>query len=492
MNQKITKSLYEKIRDPIWRLSNLYKIVNKESELVTFRPNKVQQKINENQKPRKIILKARQFGVSTNEVLKMFDYVIWNKNVTACILAHENDAIKKLFRIVRRAYKYLHPDLQPDIDRGGGSRYEMYFPGLNSLIYCDLESRGDTINWLHVSECAFMEQERLLSTLQAVPLKGRVTIETTPNGMGNHFYEMWVDEGNNYDKLFFPWFFHDEYKIKYGSNFLNYSEEELALIEDAKRRYNITISRSQLRFRRFKKEELKKIFFQEYPENDIDCFLASGEAVMDLKIVKDLMDKVKKPIIKNEELEIYHNSESRFTYIVSADTAEGIGNDYSVATVICVDTLEEVAFLRGHFSPSVFAEKLVNLCQKYSRGVKFPLLVVERNNHGHAVLLKLKEILRYPNIYQYEDERDGWKTDLVSRPIMMNAFMESVQNRTVKINSIITLKECLTLIDKNKKIQAESGKHDDAVMATAIGIQVCIKQKTEIDIYSNLADKIRI
>ena len=482
----------EKLRNPLWRLQNLYKIVTKDSKIETFTPNSIQRKINENFQARKVILKARQFGVSTNEILKMFDYVLWNRNVTACILAHENDAIKKLFRIVRRAYKYLHPTLQTPIDRGGGSKYEMFFPEMNSLIYCDLESRGDTITWLHVSECAFMEEERLLSTLQAVPLHGKVTIETTPNGMGNHFYDMWIDEKSDYDKLFFPWFFHEEYKIDIDSKILNYSEEEFRFIEETKRRYNIDITPAQINYRRFKKEELKGLFVQEYPENDIDCFLASGKAVMNLSIIKNLLDKAKKPIIETEDFNIYDRVDAKKTYVIGADTAEGLGEDYSAASVICVNDLEEVAFLHGHFSPSEFAEKLFNLCKKFSAGGKFPLLAVERNNHGHAVLLKLSEILRYPNLYSYEDDRLGWKTDLVSRPIMMSSFIDAVHNETVRLNSLVTLRECLTLIDKNRKIQAESGKHDDAVMATAIAIQICIKKKSEIDIFENLSTRIRM
>jgi len=485
-------AFYENLRRPEWRLSHLYKIVTKQSKVATFSPNSIQKEINKNKSDRKIILKARQFGVSTNEILKMFDYVIWNKNVTACILAHENDAIKKLFRIVRRAYKYLHPDMQPILDRGGGSKYEMFFPELNSLIYCDLESRGDTINWLHVSECAFMEEDRLMSTLQAVPMRGRVTIETTPNGMGNFFYDIWMDGNQIYEKLFFPWFFHDEYRIKTDLKFLNYSEEELNFISETKQAYNIDITPDQINYRRFKKSEVKRLFIQEYPENDIDCFLASSKSVMDLKVVKNLMGAVTIPIASNEEVEFYSHCDIKKTYIVGADTAEGIGNDYSVASVFCVDDLEEVAFLRGHFAPSSFAEKLVSLCQKFSRGGKIPLLAVERNNHGHAVLLKLKEILHYPNLYVHKDDRPGWVTDLVSRPIMMSTFMESVQNQSVKINSLVTLKECLTLIDKNRKIQADSGKHDDAVMATAIAIQICIKRKIELDIYQNLSHKIRM
>ena len=260
--------------NPNWRLNNLYRIVDKKSQLIPFRQNAIQARLNKSDAQYKIILKARQFGITTNEVLKMFDNTIFTRNVTNCILAHENDAVKKIFRIVRRAYKFLHPDFRPRLDRGGGSKYEMYFPEINSLIYCDLESRGDTINWLHCSEAAFMDEERFISTSQAVPLNGKITLESTANGIGNFFYETWVDQENAFEKHFYPWFFHDEYKIEQDIDDLTTSESELCGF--AKEKFEITISTNQIAYRRQKKKELKDKFIQEYPEDDNTCFLMSG------------------------------------------------------------------------------------------------------------------------------------------------------------------------------------------------------------------------
>ena len=202
--------------DPLWRINNLYTIVDKSAEKIPFKPNIVQDRINKSKFKRKMILKARQFGVSTNEIIKLLDWVIHTENATAAILAHEQDALEKLFRIVRRAYKFLPDDAKPEIDRGGGSKFEYYFPEINSRIYCDLEIRGDTVGRLHVSEAAFMkDSSRLKATLQAVPLAtGHVTIETTPNGIANHFYDMWSDPDSIYEKIFFPWYIFPEYRIK--------------------------------------------------------------------------------------------------------------------------------------------------------------------------------------------------------------------------------------------------------------------------------------
>jgi len=475
MQDKNELEAIQKLSDPRWRLNHLYSIVDKNSEKILFQENVVQARINDCTYKRKNILKARQFGVSTNEILKQFDFTIWNKNKTCAILAHEQDSIKKLFRIVARAYDFLDDDVKPELDRGGGSKYEYFFPELNSRIYCDLESRGDTINWLHVSECAFMKDElKLNATLQAVPLNGRVTIETTPNGLGNHYYDLWSNS-DIYERLFFPWFIFPEYKIQ--SSKLVYTNEEELFMAKARVNYKVDITDHQLAFRRFKKEELRQTFTQEYPEDDQTCFLATGLAIMDLKKVKDQLDLLKPPLSDDGEIRIYEKPIKGKFYTVGADTSEGIGQDFSVGVLFRADNREQVAILRGRFPPSEFAHKLKKLCEMYRAADRWPELAVERNNHGHAVLLELNEHIRYSNLFKAPDGRVGWVTDRVTRPIMLSAFIEGVENQTIKIKDKEILFECLTLIVKNGKIQASAGKRDDTVIASSIGLQLCIQNK---------------
>lgn len=486
--------------DKEWRVNNLYTIVDKNGQAVPFRRNKLQQQVAACPKRRKMILKARQFGFSTNEIVDMFDDAVFTRNKTSVILAHEQDSIKKLFRIVQRLYKYMPEEIRPRLDRGGGSKYEYYFPDLNSRIYCDLESRSDTIQRLHISECAFMKDSaKLKATLQAVPLGGQVTIETTANGMANHFYDMWKDPNSPYEKLFFPWFTFPSYKMKAPKDF-KATKEELEFVKKAKRNYGVDISQEQIMFRRFKKSELKASahdktrvsFEQEYPEDDSSCFLSSGEAVMDLFKISDRIQKLKEPIRDDEWLKIYVEPNKTKTYVIGADVAEGVRKDFSVAVVIEVETKRVAAKIRGQWKPSDFAERLYDLGEAYaSPGKGFPSLAVERNNHGHAVILKLDEILSYPALWVNPlDEKLGWHTTSVTRPIMVNAFIDAVEDGFLDVLDKEILTECLTLVDNAGKVEASSGKHDDCVIATAIAQQLALANS--INVYDNLENRIRM
>jgi hypothetical protein len=479
------------IRNQQWRLDRAYSIINKSGQRVWFRKNFVQRKIDQDQSKRKMILKARQFGVSTDGIIRMMDHTLYTPNYTACIIAHEQDSIKKLFRIAKRAYQFLSPEMKPEIDRGGGSKYEMYFPEINSRIYCDLESRGDTIQYLHVSEAAFIKNpDQLKATLQAVPLDGRVVLESTPNGMGNYFYELWNDPDQPYSKLFFPWFIFPEYQIE--SESFPYSSDELEFIEKTKRLYKVDITRNQIAYRRFKQKELGRLFCQEYPEDDQSCFLTSGESAMDLFVVKArITDKL--PIQREQGLiKIYKSYDRNNLYVCGADCAEGVNGDYSFATIIDARSREQVATLRGHMKPHAFAHAIAELCSLYqTSGRMAPLLAVERNNHGHAVLLELEEHIQYPNLFRHKDDRLGWLTDKVTRPIMIDTFIDGVENKTLLLNDQDTLAECLTLINDNGKIQAAPGFHDDCIIGSAIALQMCIECAV-LDIYDNIREKILV
>jgi hypothetical protein len=474
-----------RIFDPAWRLNNLYRIVTKDRKYVTLRQNRIQKILTENRHiKRKKILKARQEGVSTNEIISQLDFAIFHRNVTACILADCDDNIKKLFRIVQRAYKGLHPALRPELGRGGGSMYEYYFPDRNSRIYCALKSRGDTINWLHISESAFITQtDRIFATVETVPLGGIITHETTANGIGNHFYRFWNDD-NGYKKFFFPWYFHDEYQLPVDGRF-ELTEQEQELKSYVSGRYGLSLTNEQFAFRRWKMQS-NSLFHQEYAETEDHCFLSSGSPAMNSNHLRETQKPID-PVRVEKNFKIFAEPKPNGRYVCGADPSEGVDGDFSSATVLDVKTNKVVATIRAQLKPFDFAHELNRLCTLYNNC----LLAVERNNHGHAVLLELKENIRYDNLYRHKDKRDGWLTDRITRPLMVDTFIESVESGTVALNDDDLIRECLMLINNNGKIEAAPGNHDDMVMACAIGLQM-LKDQKALTIYDDIEKRILI
>lgn len=271
----------DKLLSKHWRMNNLYKVVSKEGKLVRFKFNREQQVIWDdvyNAKGKMIsnpeVLKARQLGITTFFVLCYFDDCIFRRNLTCYIQSHDQDSIKKIFRIIITAYKNLDVRLQHELDRGGGSQYEYYFPDINSRIYVGLENRSNTIHRLHISETAFQMRSRIVATIGSLPPNIYYSRETTPNGINWYFENYFSDLSRK--KLFFPWFKHEEYQAV--NTIEEYTTKELEYQERIKNKAGVLLTREQMSFRRQKVLDLlsEQAFDQEYPSDEESCFLVAN------------------------------------------------------------------------------------------------------------------------------------------------------------------------------------------------------------------------
>jgi hypothetical protein len=128
----------------------------------------------------------------------------------------------------------------------------------------------------------------------------------------------------------------------------------------------------------------------------------------------------------------------------------------------------QCAELHGHFSPRELAKKVISLAERYAGA----LVVVERNNHGHAVLTHLRH-QQCPNIYQDLSRKDGWLTSAVTRPHMVDNLAAIAFEKTQLFQSTRLLNEFRTFVrHADGSTGAVGGAHDDCVMAMAIAFAV--------------------
>lgn len=479
-----------KFKDKTWRINHLYKIIDKNSQLVQFKEFPIQKLVREDQSRIKQILKARQMGITAGATIDLFDDVIWTPNMTGMVLCHKSQDRDKIFNKVQMAYKEMNPSIRPKIDRGGGSKFELRFPEINSKIFIDIENRGDTIHRIHISEYAFCEPERIRATLGAVTPDAKICYESTPNGMSGDFYRHWINPKSQRKKLFFPWFYQKEYSMD-SSHIKKLTKNEIEFTKKVKRIFDLDITKDQIAWRRAQIEEHGDMFKQEFPEDDHSCFLASGACPVDQEFISLLMRDLPEPLIDETDYTQWKAYDKDKRYIIGADVAQGVKSDFSVADVFCIDTNEQVAqFRSNNIKPFAFGKKLVDIAEMFHAGGRpWPQIGVELNNHGHAVNGYLYNSAGYSNLYFSKDDTPGWLTNSITRPKMIDTFIDSLESQAVKINSAITLGECLTLVDNGGKIEATEGEHDDTIISAAIAIQLLIKSAPS-DIYDNLSKKI--
>jgi hypothetical protein len=151
-------------------------------------------------------------------------------------------------------------------------------------------------------------------------------------------------------------------------------------------------------------------------------------------------------------------------YLITIDPAEGdIINDPSALAVWDALLWEEVAFFQGAIEPATLAGYAYRLAKVFNDAVICP----ERNNHGHAVNLALKQIYRYRWIYKNPfDNKQGWLTGPRTKTIAMDKLAELMEIGEFGIRSKIILAQ-LADIDAGTQAAPE-GSHDDAAMVAVI------------------------
>lgn len=488
-----------------------------------------------------IVLKARQMGFSTEIQALMHWFIQVSRQVNCLTMAHKSKASKNLFQIFLRYQDKILDEFKPAVKSRNENVGFVEFGALESTVSMESAEaedagRSGTVQFLHGSEVAFYPNREVLNAcLQAVPDIGAhvdpdtgewnpgtfAFLESTANGASGDFYDMCqmarAGEGD-FEFFFVAWWEQDEYRRKvspeeandwrrfkaaraigaqWDNRVLKLTEEEVKLIE----RYDLDFGQILWRRATIKtkcKGDVSR-FKQEYPANPDEAFLASGSPWFDQERVieaKEAAERAqapfrfridearsardRKPVLVPDpygELRIWRHPDRRSTYVAGADVAEGVvEGDADCCMILDHEEFSHVAELHGHFDTSTYARKLFWLGMYYNKA----LLGVERNSMGAAVIDRLSDDLRYPNLYgPKNDPTDadpyeyGWRTTQGTRGILVSGVQEAVNDRSLRSDSVEFWDECLSFKRNTKgKPEAESGRHDDRVMAMAIAVEM--------------------
>jgi len=190
--------------DPVWRLSNLYKIIIKDDDedeglVIQFRPNRAQRRLLARLHNRNIILKARQLGFTTLIALLWLDTALFSNSPIRCgIIAQDKGAAESIFRDkVKFAYDNLPESLRMVMPLAKDAADELLFAHNGASIRVATSMRSGTIHRLHVSEfgkiCAKYPEkakEVVTGSIPSVPTSGILVIESTAEGREGEFYKM--------------------------------------------------------------------------------------------------------------------------------------------------------------------------------------------------------------------------------------------------------------------------------------------------------------
>lgn len=457
----------------LWLGEFLLRIRNKAGKLQPLHANRAQRLFEDRRGGENIVLKARQMGLSTWIAGRFLLRTVLLPGTTTLMVAHNRESAESLFSTVTRMWENLPTWLQETVGPPGRANVgQVTFPKIDSEFRIASASepnagRGLAVQNLHCSEVARWNgdaAETLAGLRAALVPGGELVLESTPNGAYGCFHAQWQGaETSGMTRHFFPWWFEATYVSSAADN-LSVEEVTLASREG--------LSAEQMGFRRELQRRFGAMRVQEFAEDAVSCFRASGSCFFDTGTLEARLADLTPAweYRRNSGLQVWLPPVAGRRYIMAADPAGG-GSDGDFAAVQVIDraTGVQCAELQARLSPRDLARASAELAREYNGA----LLVVERNNHGAAVLAFLEKEMAGSaaplSLYEGADRMPGWLTDSASRPRMLGRLAVLIASHPELMASGRLLGECRSFVtDEHGRAAAAPGAHDDLVMSMAI------------------------
>lgn len=527
------------LSDPWWRLNHLYKVVDEYGKLVIFKMRPAQYELFKSMHYKNIVLKARQLGFSTAIDIYLLDQALFNNSLKCGIVAQDKQASGEIFRTkisvpFDNLPLWLRSCFRVTERRGGANGgYILFAHG--SSIQVATSFRSGSVQRLHIFEhgkiCAkypSKAQELRTGTLNAIADKCIVFIESTAEGVGGDFHSMSTRalelsqtgmelSPQDYKFHFYAWWQDPKYEAEppaSGLRLSKYHREYFAAVEEAT---HIKLSDRKRQWYVRKELEQGDEMKQEFPSTPQEAFLTSGRRVFPAIHTMKAEGRCRPPLIvyevdpitgkrtKVQELRAGATDELQRTlinyllvwelpdpdedYAIGADIAEGLEKgDRSSFDVVKKSTGEQVTHWFGHLDTDLFAQLLAHIGKWYGTALIGP----ERNNHGHAVLQKLRDV--YPHRFIYTEEyldRDtddetpklGWLTTAQSKPVVIEGLKTLLRENVAGINWIGTVNEMNTYVyDAKGRMNAQDKCFDDQVMSYAIAQEMRARMPARVKV----------
>lgn len=381
------------------------------------------------------LLSCRQSGKSTLLTIFALWTVCFNEDYRIAIVANKETTAINIFKRVRMAYEQLPNYIKPGVKDYG--KTGMTLGNDSSIIVSTTTAtsiRGDSLNCVCLDEAAFIEphliEEFWNSVIPSVSSgkSSKILMVSTPNGVGNKFYEMFSGAESGQLK---QWKAErvDWWDVPGRDEFWKQTQIELLGSEEK--------------------------FQQEYG----NTFLDHAAAAVGASVIERFKKEKKDPIWSSSDNEyvVYEYPNINKLYVIGVDVGEGIGRASSVAQILDVTDLQNIKQVAVYGSSTIepyhFASKLSTLGQSWG----LPPILIERNNCGAQVIDSLYHNHKYEKIVSYAkiSEQDKYnRTRNMGVLSHTNIRFDGIQNmrywinhlQVVRINDPNTISEFETFV----------------------------------------------
>ena len=214
-----------------------------------------------------------------------------------------------------------------------------------------------------------------------------------------------------------------------------------------------------------------------------------GSFIYDFDDKKNKITNIKFKEDINGFIDIFELPKVNYPYVLSGDTA-GEGSDYLTGQVLENTTGKQVAKLRKQFDADEYTRQMYCLGMYYNEA----LIGIEANFDTFPI----RKLLEFGYKKQFVREKEdtytgkhdkayGFRTDRITRPLILSMLQSIVNDHIELINDKETLEEMLVFIRNEKgRPEAQEGCHDDLVMALAIAYYIRTQQDMKLKVNVNV------
>ncbi|MFC6646185.1 terminase [Granulicella cerasi] len=447
------------------------RVRDRRGRMIALEANTAQRAYEQRRGQHNIVLKARQMGMTTWAAAQCLLFAITHPGVMVLEVAHTRDAAESLFAMTRRMWGVLPLEMREGalrLERSNSAQMVFAELGSELRIASAAEAnagRGLSLQMLHCSEVGRWPgdaTETLAGLRAALAPEGQSVLESTPQGAYGAFYEEWMS--GDAVRHFMPWWMERAY-VGAAVDVQAMSAEELALVRAH------GLSAEQIGFRRGLEKNFRALRAQEFAEDAESCFRATGACCFAVEAIEARLRDTPgaAAVRRGGALRVWLPARAGRQYLVAVDTAGGVGEgDFAAVQVLDIATGMQCAELQERLRPAELARVVAALAREYGEA----LVAVERNNHGAAVIAYLETQERYGRLYRLRGEA-GWLTTSASKPEMIARLDAWLGERAEAVMSERLLRECRSfVVSEGGRMGAAAGRHDDLVMAMALGLCV--------------------
>lgn len=385
-------------------------------------------------------------------------YTLFQDDKTVAILANKATAAREVLSRYQIMYEELPTWMQQGIS--GWNKGDVVLENKSRIFTSPTTAsgiRGRSVNMLYVDETAIIPNtlaEQFFASIYPTISAGdttKILLSSTPLGY-NHFWKMWNDAENGrngFVNLFIPY-----WKIPGRDD--AWAEEQKRLLGEVK-------------------------FNQEIMCN----FLGSSLTLISANAIAKM--SLASPVYTNDSgIDLYELPEKDKTYAIVADTAKGVGGDYSC--LVIMDITEAPYKMVGKFrnntiSPLLYPNIIYQLGKQYNNAH----VLIELNSSEQVPYI-LQSELEYENILYVNRSNVGTGSQAVTggfgkagtklqlgvitdkqvKRLGCQNFKTLVEEGKIIIQDADAISEISTFIETRGSYAADEGYHDDIVMCLVL------------------------